>query len=219
MTLDDALRTLEGEGDAARVRDLESRFGTRRFWGVAPDRLESLAREWRRSVPFPERLELARHLWTSGVFEGRLMAAKLLTQARIAEDGEVWTQICDWLSEASSWAELDALAAAGARRVGAELSRMEQVHALAASGRALDRRAAILLAAPLAKAEHPSEAETAAREAVTGWLPDLLDDPDKDVARPAERWLRTLAKHDPASAKAIRRAREAAAQNPESDEA
>lgn len=206
MTPDEALATLKAAGERSRLPDLEARFGPRAFYGVAPEKLETLARDWRQQVGFPERLELARSIWTADVFDARLMAAKLLTQARIAEDGEIWQQICDWLPQAASWAELDALANAGARRLAADLDRMDHVDALAASGRALDRRAALLLSAPLAKESHPSEAQTAALERALAWLPSLLKDADKDVARPADRWLRTLTKHAPKRAKEIRKA-------------
>ncbi|WP_321362780.1 DNA alkylation repair protein [uncultured Celeribacter sp.] len=209
MTLDDALNALTAHADAARAGDLETRFGNRSdggtYLGVAPQDLENLARQWRQDVSFPERLDLARALWAEPVFEARLMAAKLLTQARIADDTAVWDQICTWISEADTWAELDALTGAGARRISVDLSRMGVVHDLAKSERALDRRAALGLSLPLAKLAHPTEDEVNAIDDVLYWLTYALQDPDKDVSRMADSWLKSLGKHDRKRAGMVRR--------------
>lgn len=201
----DCLNLLAKAADETRITALESRFGTKKFLGVAPDALENLAREWRQDIGFPDRLELACELWASDVFEARLMAAKLLTQARIKDDAAIWDQICGWIAEADTWAEIDALAGAGARRIAVDLSRMATVHDLAKSERALDRRAALGLSLPLAKLPHPSEAEKNAIDDVLFWLTYALEDADKDVSRMADSWLKSLSKHDPKRAKMVRR--------------
>lgn len=191
--------------DADRAKDLETRFGPGRYLGVPPQALENLARDWRQAMDAPARLELARTLWSEGAHETRLMAAKLLTQARIKEDAEIWDQIQSWIAEARNWAELDALAAAGARRISADLSRMGFVHKLAKSERALDRRAALGLSLPLAKLAHPDEAEKNAIDDVLFWLTYALEDADKDVSRMADSWLKSLGKHDRKRAAMVRR--------------
>jgi Predicted DNA alkylation repair enzyme len=205
MTLEKALEALKAAGDAARIHDLEGRFGPRCFLGTSPEAMEDLGRSWRQSIEFPERLDLARALWATDIFEARLMAVKLLTQARIADDAAVWDQICAWISEAGNWAELDALAGAGARRVVTDLSRMETVHRLAKSERTLDRRAALGLSLPLAKLAHPDEDEKNAIDDVLFWLTHALQDADKDVSRMADTWLRSLGKHDRKRASMVRR--------------
>ncbi|SFI56289.1 DNA alkylation repair protein [Celeribacter neptunius] len=205
MTFDEALSALTAHADATRAAELETRFGAGAYLGVAPQELETLARDWRQAMDAPARLELARSLWPDGPHEARLMAAKLLTQARIKGDGEIWDQICSWIAEARNWAELDALAGAGARRIAAELSRMAVVHDLAKSNRALDRRAALGLSLPLAKLAHPDEAEKNAIDDVLYWLTYALEDADKDVSRMADSWLKSLGKHDRKRAAMVRR--------------
>ncbi|WP_417241467.1 DNA alkylation repair protein [Celeribacter sp.] len=205
MTLHEALAALQSEGDATRAADLSSRFGAGVYLGVAPARLDELARTWRQDIAFPERLDLARGLWAAEPHEARVMAAKLLTQARIKDDAAVWDQICAWISDARNWAEIDALGAAGGRRLVGDLSRMATVHALAASDRALDRRAAMILSTPLAKLAHPGKDELNAIDDVLFWLTHALQDTDKDVARTADTWVRALGKHDSKRAKMVRR--------------
>lgn len=205
ITAEMAMETLRLSADPDKASVLNSRSGTSDALGVPPQTLEDLARTWRQDTPFPERLELARALWDQPVFEARLMAAKLLTQARIAEDAAIWDQICAWILEAESWAELDALAGAGARRIVTDLTRMGTVHDLAKSERALDRRAALGLSLPLAKLAHPTEEELGAIDNVLYWLTYALQDPDKDVSRMANSWLKSLGKHDRKRAGMVRR--------------
>ncbi|MBW6418145.1 DNA alkylation repair protein [Celeribacter sp. PS-C1] len=205
ITAETAMETLHHSADPEKASAIIGRTGTSEALGVSPQTLEDLARSWRQDVGFPERLDLARALWTQPVFEARLMAAKLLTQARISDDAAVWDQICAWISEAETWAELDALASAGARRIAVDLSRMAMVHELAKSERALDRRAALGLSLPLAKLAHPTEDEVNAIDDVLYWLTYALQDPDKDVSRMADSWLKSLGKHDRKRASMVRR--------------
>ncbi|WP_434286490.1 DNA alkylation repair protein [Celeribacter sp. SCSIO 80788] len=207
MTKENVMNRLKAAADAQRASDLEARFGAGSYFGVPPQALEDMARALRQDIAFPERLSVAQHLWDSGVFDARLMAAKLLTQARISDDAAVWTQICDWLDAAENWAVLDALAKAGSRRLMADLSRMERVALWAEQDAPLPRRAALLLTEPLAKLSHPSEAEAAALDRACDWLPGCLEDGEKDVNRVAESWLRALSKHHFKRAKLIRTAR------------
>lgn len=205
ITPETVLETLRLSADPEKASALSSRAGRSEALGVPPQVLENFAREWRQDVSFPERLDLARALWEQPVFEARLMAAKLLTQARIADDAAIWDQICVWISEADTWAELDALAGAGARRISVDLSRMAVVHELAKSERALDRRAALGLSLPLAKLAHPTEDEVNAIDDVLYWLTYALQDADKDVSRMADSWLKSLGKHDRKRAGMVRR--------------
>jgi len=205
MTPQDAMSALNAAAEPARAADLATRFGDGDYLGVAPAALEEMARDWRQAVAFPERLDLARALWATGVFDAQLMAAKLLTQARIKDDAEIWTQICDWLEQAATWPIIDALSAAGGRRIAVDLSKMDKVHALVQSERGLDRRAALMLSMPLAKLAHPTDTEKLAIDDVLFWLTYALQDADKDVSRTAETWLKSLGKHDVKRAKMVRR--------------
>nr|WP_319250366.1 DNA alkylation repair protein [uncultured Celeribacter sp.] len=203
----EAMTILRAKADAKRAEQLQVRTGQDDCLGVAPGDLETLARAWRQDTPFPDRLTLAQALWHMGTLEGRIMAAKLLTQARIKDDAAVWAQITQWLDSATGWAEVDALASAGSRRLMADLSRMEEVEARAMSEGPLARRAALGLTESLAKLPHPSPEEAAALDRACDWLPAFLEDGDKDVHRAAQSWLRALSKHHFKRTKMIRTAR------------
>jgi 3-methyladenine DNA glycosylase AlkD len=206
ITLETAIDALKAEGDETRVSKLKSHFGAaHEYIGIAPGRLEEMARAWRKDVAFPERLELAKVLWASNIFDARLMAAKLLTQARIKDDFEVWAHLTDWLAQARTWAEVDALSSACARRVSADNTRMGKVYKLMRNESSLLRRAALSITEPLAKATNPTEVEKVALARICEWLPEALNDESKDVHRTAQSWLRSLSKHDFKRARAIHR--------------
>lgn len=202
---ENVLKTLRNTADAARAGKITTQFGEVDSLGTAPQEIEDMARALRQDMSAPELLTLARDLWASDIHEARILAAKLLTQARIKDDAEIWDQITAWIAEARNWAELDALAAAGARRVVTDLSRMEAVHTLAGSERVLDRRAALGLSLPLAKLANPTEDEVHATDDVLFWLTHALEDTDKDVSRMADSWLKSLGKHDRKRASMVRR--------------
>jgi hypothetical protein len=133
------------------------------------------------------------------------MAAKLLTQARIKDDFEVWAHLTDWLAQARTWAEVDALSSACARRVSADNARMGKVYKLMRNESSLLRRAALGITEPLAKATNPTDVEKVALARICEWLPEALNDESKDVHRTAQSWLRSLSKHDFKRARAIHR--------------
>lgn len=203
-TVDSCIAALTEASDGARAKELETKFGEGAYLGTSPQALEELARSWRQDVAFPERLELARALWASGIFDAQIMAAKLLTAARIKDDADVWTQLCDWLKEADIWPIVDALANAGGRRLSHDVSRMAWVETQAMKEEALPRRMALLLTLPLAKQTHLKEAEEAALDTACDWVPVFLEDEAADVKRTAESWVRSLQKHHFKKAKMIR---------------
>ncbi|MCA0045249.1 DNA alkylation repair protein [Celeribacter litoreus] len=213
MEFETAMSALRAAGDAERAENLTEKFGSGDYFGVPPQTLDTVARDWRAETDISVRLPLARALWESGNFDAKIVAAKLLTQARIKEDADIWSQILTWLSEENAWLVVDALASAGARRVSADLSRIETVLTLAQSERPLDRRAALLLTLPLAKITHQSVEEKSAIDDILPFLTHALEDADKDVSRTADNWLRALSKHDPKRAKMMRRVIQSRASN------
>ena len=120
------------------------------------------------------RVALARGLWESDVFEARLAAAKLLTQARIRPDDGVWALIASWVPEFDSWAIADHACLAGQRRLVADPARIEQVAGWTESPHLWTRRAALVITLPWAKMNFPSEADLAIRDRVLGWAAHCL---------------------------------------------
>ncbi|MEI4486560.1 DNA alkylation repair protein [Frigidibacter sp. MR17.14] len=188
MTFDDAMTALQGLDGAA---------------------LDLLVRDWRADVAVEERIELAAQLWDTGETRPRIAAAKLLTQARIAEDDEVWALILDWAGEPQALAEgavAQAVAKAGERRLAADPSRLVELADLIDHPALEPRRTALAMTLPFAKMAFPKDEDLAIRETVLDWAALLWA---TRATRPAaEAWVAALARHDAARADLWRSARE-----------
>ena len=198
-----ALALLEAAGDPARAADMATYHkAPRRYLGVPNPVLSDVATEWRRALPLDDGLALADDLWRSDVHEARVVAAKLLTQARIRpDDTAAWDMICGWVPDFDAWAIADHACMAGQRRIMADLSRLDRVEAWTVSDSMWTRRAALVVTLPLTKANHPSDAERAARTRVLGWAAGYVPDRDGFIQKAVAWWIRDLSKHDPDAAR------------------
>ncbi len=190
--------------DEARAKGLQDSFGEGEYFGVSPQALENLARTLRQEISIADRIVLSQSLWEQGAHEAKILAAKLFTAARIKDDDVIWQKLTSWLDEEKNWAILDALCAAGARRLISDLTRIQWVEERAYSEDAMHRRIVINLTAILAKQTHPNEQEQIALDQACDWLPVFLEDTRNDVRRSAETWMRSLKKHHFKKARMIR---------------
>lgn len=198
MTLDDALAALRAQIEPGRAEGMaEYHKVPRPYLGLSNNAVNDLADSWRKSLPLDERLTLARELWDTNIFEARIAAAKLLTQARIRPDEDVWQMICSWLPDLDSWAIADHAMMAGQRRVMADLSRLDQIEAWTKSESHWIRRAAMVVTLQLTRLNFPKPAELEARERVLGWAATYVRDPEWFIQKSVAWWLRDLSKHDP----------------------
>ena len=121
---------IRAQADPARAEGMARYHKVRRVYlGVPNPVLNDLARDWRRALEPAERVGLAAELWDSDIFEARLAAAKLLTQARIRPDDGVWALICSWVPDFDSWAIADHACIAAQKRLVADPARLDQVAA------------------------------------------------------------------------------------------
>jgi 3-methyladenine DNA glycosylase AlkD len=205
LTPDAALAALRARGDAQRAAKTAAYHKTgREVLGVSNPEIDALARDWRaqdRSVE--ARTQLAVGLWETGMFEARIAAAKLLTQARIRGDGPVWDLIRAWVPDFDGWAIADAVASAGQRRLSAAPVRLDDVEPWTRSEHLWTRRAALVFTLPWAKGRHLSEADAARRDRILGWAGDLAGDRDRFLQKSLAGWLRTLGRHDPERVRAF----------------
>lgn len=194
-----ALDLLRAHGDAERAKGLaEHHKVPRDYLGVATGTLGDLAQEWRQGLDLPTRLALADGLWKTNIFEARIAAAKLLTQARIRpDDTAVWEMLLSWMPDFDSWAIADQVMTAAQKRLVADPSRIETVAGWTTSDDHWIKRAVMIIALPFAKQNHPSEAELAVRVRVMGWAADYVQDADWTLQKSVAGWLRDLSKHDP----------------------
>ncbi len=197
MTPEDALAEISAFGDPERAADAKAYHKSPRVHlGVPNPVLNDLTRTWRQTLDVDTRVALARGLWDSDIFEGRLAAAKLLTQARIRPDDAAWSLICDWVPQFDGWAVADHACMAGQRRLLADPTRLDIVEGWTGSAHMWTRRAALVITLPWAKQNHPKPDEAAARDRILSWAAAYVSDHDWFIQKAVGWWLRDLSKHD-----------------------
>lgn len=198
MTANDALEQLRAHIEPGRADGMAGYHKVPRdYLGVPNPAINDLTTLWRRSLTVEERVALADALWQTNIFEARLAAAKLLTQARITPDAPVWALLTSWLPDLDSWAIADHAMMAGQKRLMADLSRMDEIELWTKSESHWVRRAAMVVTLPLAKLNNLKPQEAEARERVLGWAAGYVQDPEWFIQKSVAWWLRDLSKHDP----------------------
>lgn len=204
MTPESVLSALQAQADPERAAGSAAYHkATRVYLGVPNPVLNDMAKAARRALDVPHRVALADALWQSNVHEARILAAKLLTQARIRPDEDVWRLICSWVSEFDGWAVADHACLAGQRRVMADLSRLDEIEGWTTSEHMWTRRAALVITLPLTRLNFPKPDESAARARVLDWAAGYVSDRDWFIQKAVAWWIRDLSKHDPEAAHAF----------------
>lgn len=176
----------------------------REYLGLTNPQLNDLTKEWRDALDVPARVTLADGLWRTNIFEARLAAAKLLTQARLRpDDHDAWQLIAGWHRDFDSWAISDHACMAGQKRLVADPSRLDRVEGWTRSEHMWTRRAALVITLPWTKQNNPKPEETAARERILGWAAGYASDPQWFIQKSVAWWLRDLGKHDPERVRAF----------------
>lgn len=192
------LDTLASLGDERRAAsDAAFHKVKRRYLGVPLADLDRLVRGWRETLDLDRRLDLSERLWQSDVHDARIAAAKLLTQARIAQDQAVWEQLMRWCDTLDQVVLADYVMKAVEKRLGAHPERVAAIEPWRGAENPLLRRGMIMAHAPLAKLTHPKADEIARRAQLLDWMADLAQDRNGDVQAAIGGWLRDAAKHDP----------------------
>jgi len=197
IPIEDALATLQTQGDAQKAAEMAKYHKAKRvYFGVPNPAIDEAAKEWRAGLDLDERLELASQLWDSNVHEARVAAAKLLVQARIKPDDAAWALIASWVPQFDAWAIADHVCGAGARRLLADPTRLDNVEAWTTSDHMWTRRAAMVMTLPWTKFNNPKPEDLAARERILGWAAGYTKDPAWFIQKSVSWWLRELGKHD-----------------------
>lgn len=205
MIVEDALTQLRAGADPARAESMRAYHKVDRdYLGLANGPIDEIAKTWRQTLDVDTRIALADGLWRSNIFEARLAAAKLLTQARIRpDDNAAWSLICSWCSDFDSWAIADHACMAGQRRLIADPTRLDVVEHWTQSDHMWTRRAALVITLPWTKQRHPKPDEIAARGRILGWAASYVDDPEWFIQKAVAWWLRELSKRDPDATRAF----------------
>lgn len=198
LTAEEALDQIAALGDPERARGMEAYHRIARpYLGVKMPDLNALATHWRRDMAVPDRVTLAQGLWATNVFEARVASSKLLTQARIAPDLEVWRCLSDQVADYDSWAIADHACSAGGRRLVRDPGRLDEVETWLSRDHLWSRRAALVMTLPWTRLAHPKPADLAVRERVLGWASGLVEDRNWFIQKAIAWWLRDLSKHAP----------------------
>ena len=129
MTPKMAIAELRVVGDPVKAAEMHKYHKVDRpYLGVANPIIDEHVKAWRQSIDLETRLALAKGLWKGNTHEGRVAAAKLLTQARIRpEDSAAWELIVSWVPDFDAWAIADHGSIAGQKRLVANPDRLDVV--------------------------------------------------------------------------------------------
>jgi len=192
------LDQIKAHADADRATGMAAYHKIQRpYIGVANPVISDLTKAWRQHLDVAERVQLADELWQTNIFEARLAATKLLTQARIRPDEAVWALIQSWVPDFDSWALADHACMAGQKRLLADPSRLDDVEPWTGSDHMWTRRAALVITLPWTKQNHPKPADLARRDRILGWAASYVPDRNWFIQKAIGWWLRDLSKHDP----------------------
>ncbi|MGL4281140.1 MAG: DNA alkylation repair protein [Albidovulum sp.] len=201
-TLETALADLHAAGDPVRAEEVAAYHkAARPYLGVPVPVVTELAKGWRETLDVPGRVALADALWRTDIHEARVAAAKLLVQARIRDDDAVWRLIASWVPQFDAWAIADHACDAGARRLVADPSRIDEVESWTRADSFWSRRAALVITLPWTKQNFPKPLDLAIRDRVLGWAASIADDREWFIQKAIAWWLRELSKHDPERAR------------------
>lgn len=198
MTLDEAIAELRAHIEPGRAEGMAAYHKqTREVWGIPNPATNDVTKGWRQRLTVEERVQLAADLWQTDIFEARLAAAKVLTQARIKpDDSGAWDLIQSWVPDFDSWAIADHACMAGQKRLVADPTRVDQVEAWTQSDHMWTRRAALVITLPWTKQNFPKPAELETRDRVLGWAAGYATDHDWFIQKAVAWWVRDLSRHD-----------------------
>lgn len=193
------LDQIKAHADAERAVGMASYHKMKReYLGVSNPIINDLTTGWRRELDVSERVQLASELWATDIYEARLAAAKLLTQARIRPDDAAWALIQTWVPDFDSWAIADHACMAGQKRLIANPVRLDDVEPWTQSDHMWARRAALVITLPWTKQNNPKPEDLERRDRILGWAAGYVPDRDWFIQKAIAWWLRELSKHDAA---------------------
>ncbi len=196
--MDAYLDQIKAHADPERATQMAAYHKADRLYlGVANPILNDLTKAWRQDLDVASRVQLADDLWQTNIHEGRLAAAKLLTQARIRPDDAVWDVLLSWLPDFDAWAVADHACMAMQKRLSADPGRLDQVEGCTTSEHMWTRRAALVATLPWTKQNHPKPDDLDRRDRILTWAAGYVPDRDWFIQKAVAWWLRELSKHDP----------------------
>ena len=98
ITFTDAIDQLHTKANSRKAAKLKNSIKIDRVYlGISNPELDNIYKIWRKKIDGEDRIRLAAELWDSNIYEAKIVASKLLTQARITNDALVWEEILRWI--------------------------------------------------------------------------------------------------------------------------
>ncbi|MEP5760986.1 MAG: DNA alkylation repair protein [Litoreibacter sp.] len=193
------LAQLEKIGNPSKAAEMAFYHKAPRVYhGVANPVLDDIAKTLRSETDVAQRVALADALWSENTHEARILAAKILTQARLRpDDTDAWQLIASWVPDFDAWAIADHACIAMQKRLVWDPVRLDTVETWITSDHMWTRRAALVATLPWTKQNHPKPAELEARKRILGWAASYVEDNEWFIQKAIGWWLRELSKHDP----------------------
>ncbi len=199
MTLEGALAALNAAAEPQKGVEMAAYHKvSRAYLGVANPQLDAFAKDWRSDMDVEARVALAGGLWQTDIHEARVLAAKLLTQARLRpSDVSAWKMIKSWVPDFDAWAIADHACIAGQKRLVWDPTRLAEIEHWHRSEHMWTRRAALVITLPWTKQNFPKAQDLEIRDRVLGWAASYVEDHTWFIQKAVAWWLRELSKHDP----------------------
>lgn len=197
MNYIEVIQALSEKTNSERAADLAKYHKVLRpYYGVSNTELNEIGAELRAVESDDYGVDLASKLWTTNVFEARMLAAKLVTRAIIRPDTATWDLITSWVPDLDCEAIADQVCKAGQKRVAMDPARLDEIETWTTSDHVWTQRAALVITLPWTKQNNPKPADLDARERILGWAATYSNDPLWLIQKSVGVWLRELSKHD-----------------------
>ena len=197
ITFTDAIDQLHTKANSRKAAKLKNSIKIDRVYlGISNPELDNIYKIWRKKIDGEDRIRLAAELWDSNIYEEKIVASKLLTQARISNDELVWEEILRWIATLDHPILADHVCGAGSRRLKADPSRLTQVSNWVFDENIWKRRSVLTLTLPWTKINNPKIDDLEQRARIISWLGTLSVDQEWLIQKAIAKWLSSLSKHD-----------------------
>jgi 3-methyladenine DNA glycosylase AlkD len=200
VTPDTALNSIKAQATQDKATEMAAYHKVNRVYlGTSNPDIDAPAKGWREVLSLEDRLNLCQELWNSNIHEGRIAAAKLLTQARIRpNDSGAWALILTWVPKFDSWAIADHVCIAAQKCITADPTRIDQLESWTLHKNMWVRRAALIATLPFAKLRNPKPNDVLMTDRVLDWAALYVTDKDWFIQKAVAVWLLNLSKRCPA---------------------
>jgi len=197
ISLNEALKQLHEKANPKKASEMKNSIKIDRVYlGISKQELNNTYKGWRVSTSIDDRIRLAADLWDSNIYEARIVAAKLLTQARIKNDVLVWEEIVRWIPKLDHQTIADQVCSAGSRRLKENPTRLVQVSNWVKNENIWMRQSVLTLTMQWTKLNNPKKAELRQRNQILSWAGELSNDKEWLIQKALANWLSSLSKHN-----------------------